>query len=98
MLDGTGCETAEDGGATGAGCTTAGAGGGVAGAGRSDELSAALSILDALATPATRTARQALAATTARPISSLVILFMSSDMSCRAPLRSSSTLLAEATV
>ncbi|XIA68059.1 hypothetical protein ACFIOY_04140 [Bradyrhizobium sp. TZ2] len=33
MLDGAGCETADDGGAAGAGCTTAGAGAGVAGAG-----------------------------------------------------------------
>jgi hypothetical protein len=51
-----------------------------------------------LPAPAVRTARQALAVTTARPISSLVMRFISSDINCRAPLRSSSTLLAEATM
>ena len=95
MAAGAGCT------ATGAGCTTTGAGCTAAGAGAAGSswyvgLSAALSMSGALL--ATRTARQALAATTARPISSLVILFMSSVINCRAPLRCSSTWLAEETI
>src|SRR6185312_14223079 len=91
-----GCETAGAAATTGAGWTAAGPGGGAAGA--TCSASTALSMLGALPALEARTGRQARAATTARPISSLVIFFMSSVISCRAPLRSSSTLLAEATM